>query len=129
MNVVVDPIPNSEFFEARKKSGKFKRLLYGLCFFYVVICERKLFGSLAWNVPYEFTENDLRISVMQLKMFIDEQESRKPLIVTPPGIFGFRENANLSKEHGETYGMMDAPLKTVGPAACVRIFILIQTDL
>ena len=38
-------------------------------------------------------------------------------LITPPGIFGFHENANLTKEQGETYQMMDDLLKTVGQAS------------
>jgi dynein heavy chain len=35
-------------------------------------------------------------------------------LVTPPGVFGFHENANLTKENGETYKMMEELLLTVG---------------
>jgi len=35
-------------------------------------------------------------------------------LVTPPGIFGFHENANLTKENGEFYKMMSELLLTVG---------------
>jgi dynein heavy chain len=35
-------------------------------------------------------------------------------LVSPPGVFGFHENANLTKDMGETYTMMEELLLTVG---------------
>ena len=39
----------------------FRKLVYNLCLFNSVILERKKYGSLGWNIPYEFTNSDLEV--------------------------------------------------------------------
>ncbi|KAJ3657289.1 hypothetical protein Zmor_009105 [Zophobas morio] len=54
------------------KNFTFKWLLFSLTLFHGVLLERRKFGPLGFNIPYEYTDGDLKICISQLKMFLWE---------------------------------------------------------
>ena len=48
----------------------YKPLVYGLCWLHAVVLERRKYGKVGWNVPYDFNESDFSISRRLLALYL-----------------------------------------------------------
>jgi len=58
-----DPLCDDEFYSLSYKFTDMKtwyRGIFSLVFFHAVIQERRNYGPLGFNIPYEFNESDLK---------------------------------------------------------------------
>ena len=49
-----------------------RRLVFALCFYNAVALERRKFGAVGWNKPYDWMGSDLRTALAQLKLYLEE---------------------------------------------------------
>ena len=65
----------AEAFEACTKPAPYKKLLFGLAFFNAVIQERRKYGAVGWNIPYQWMASDFAFAQQNLGLMLDEQPS------------------------------------------------------
>jgi dynein heavy chain len=46
------------------------RLLYSVVFYHACVLERRKFGGIGWNIPYEWMASDLKTGVLQLQLYL-----------------------------------------------------------
>eukprot|EP00163_Fabomonas_tropica_P031142 TRINITY_DN730_c0_g2_i1.p1 TRINITY_DN730_c0_g2~~TRINITY_DN730_c0_g2_i1.p1 ORF type:complete len:4569 (+),score=1602.08 TRINITY_DN730_c0_g2_i1:399-14105(+) len=100
---------NQEMLDAIDKP-QWKPLLYTICFLHTTVQERRKFGALGWNIPYEFNQSDLAASVQYLQNYLYQTDVRKG--VSWPSVrymicevqYGGRITDDIDRELMNTYG-------------------------
>ncbi|XP_051888343.1 dynein axonemal heavy chain 10 [Pristis pectinata] len=57
----------------------YKSLVYVLAFFHAVVQERRKYGKVGWNVPYDFNESDFQVCMEILSTYLTKAHEKKDI--------------------------------------------------
>jgi len=58
--------------ESCPKQAELKVIIFALCFFHSVVCERRQFGAIGWQRPYPFNPGDLSACIIVAQNFLND---------------------------------------------------------
>ena len=62
---------NETIWENSSKQSEFKAIIFALCFFHSVVCERRKFGPMGWNRAYPYNPGDLKDSIAVANNYLE----------------------------------------------------------
>ena len=66
-----------EQFEVHILNDKWRAMVFGICMFHGIILERRKFGSLGFNILYEFNESDRECALRTFDMFVSREKKKE----------------------------------------------------
>ncbi|OQS02753.1 dynein heavy chain, partial [Thraustotheca clavata] len=61
-------------YEGCSKPREYKKFIFALAFYNALCLERRKFGAVGWNIPYEWMNSDLKTGMQQVKLYLEEQD-------------------------------------------------------
>ncbi|KAI7806102.1 putative dynein heavy chain 5 [Triplophysa rosa] len=90
---------------------QWRPMLYGVAFLHSTVQERRKYGPLGWNIPYEFNQADFNATIQFVQNHLDDMDIKKGLpTYDTPEVFGLHPNADITYQSKLAKDVLDTIL-------------------